>query len=567
MSVSNEINRISNNVKNALNAVEEQGVAVPASANSDNLAELISRIGNDCSISVSKTGSVSTLTVTDKNGTQSVQIEDGEDGDDGTSVTVKSVSESTADGGSNVVTFSDGKTITIKNGSKGSTGADGAKGDKGDQGVAGVGIKSVTQTTTSSADGGSNVITVTKTDNTTSTFTVKNGSKGSKGDKGDTPVKGTDYWTETDKVEIIENTKNVCVAKNQGSENVGKILVVGTDGNLTLIDMPEASGDVTGVLDESNNILLSGNLADGTYTLKYENEDGTYTEIGTLEVGATTPTYTNLAEPTDSNWIVNGRIGSDGTNREDMASLKGHATNFIAVKAGDIVRVKGGDCVDNGYYQVGYSTNVVASTNKVVAEQIKSTTNNTYFKDASVTNGISQFTIVSDSIKYIRLTLINVNDVNDVIITVNEEIIDENTSSYTNFAEPNDTNTTDWSIWINNARVGSDGTYRSDEYVGGSGTPAVSNYIAVQNGDIVEYEGIYTKPKSSVLYDSSKGDPKCGALPNLTQYLSDVSEDGTNYSGQFAISNASIAYVRIGGYVLPDLKPISIKIKRNGKYL
>ena len=53
----------------------------------------------------------------------------GAAGKDGTSVTVKSVSESTADGGSNVVTFSDGKTVTIKNGSKGSTGA---KGDKGD---------------------------------------------------------------------------------------------------------------------------------------------------------------------------------------------------------------------------------------------------------------------------------------------------------------------------------------------------------------------------------------------------------------------------------------------------
>ena len=38
---------------------------------------------------------------------------------DGTSVTVKSVSESTIDGGSNVVTFSDGKTLTVKNGSKG----------------------------------------------------------------------------------------------------------------------------------------------------------------------------------------------------------------------------------------------------------------------------------------------------------------------------------------------------------------------------------------------------------------------------------------------------------------
>lgn len=40
---------------------------------------------------------------------------------DGDSVTVANVQESTADGGSNVVTFSDGKTLTVKNGSKGST--------------------------------------------------------------------------------------------------------------------------------------------------------------------------------------------------------------------------------------------------------------------------------------------------------------------------------------------------------------------------------------------------------------------------------------------------------------
>lgn len=47
---------------------------------------------------------------------------DGTNGKDGTSVTVKSVSESSADGGNNVITFSDGKTVTIKNGSKGSKG-------------------------------------------------------------------------------------------------------------------------------------------------------------------------------------------------------------------------------------------------------------------------------------------------------------------------------------------------------------------------------------------------------------------------------------------------------------
>lgn len=55
---------------------------------------------------------------------------DGINGKDGTSVTVSKVTESTADGGSNVVAFSDGKTLAVKNGSKGN------KGDKGDKGDA-----------------------------------------------------------------------------------------------------------------------------------------------------------------------------------------------------------------------------------------------------------------------------------------------------------------------------------------------------------------------------------------------------------------------------------------------
>ena len=78
------------------------------------------------------------------------------DGADGTSVTISSVSESTADNGSNVVTFSDGKTLTVKNGSKGSQGDKGDKGDKGDTGEAGY-----------------------------------------------TPVKGTDYYTTADKTEMV----------------------------------------------------------------------------------------------------------------------------------------------------------------------------------------------------------------------------------------------------------------------------------------------------------------------------------------------------------------------------
>jgi hypothetical protein len=45
-------------------------------------------------------------------------------------------------------------------------------------------------------------------------------------------------------------------------------------------------GGVIGTLDESNNILLTGALADGTYTLKYEYEDGTVADVGSIVVSS-----------------------------------------------------------------------------------------------------------------------------------------------------------------------------------------------------------------------------------------------------------------------------------------
>lgn len=50
----------------------------------------------------------------------------GEKGDPGTSVTISSIVESTEDGGNNVVTFSDGSILNVKNGNKGNDGTSGS---------------------------------------------------------------------------------------------------------------------------------------------------------------------------------------------------------------------------------------------------------------------------------------------------------------------------------------------------------------------------------------------------------------------------------------------------------
>lgn len=49
-------------------------------------------------------------------------------------------------------------------------------------------------------------ITITDRDGTTKSVQITDGAKGDKGDKGDnTPIKGVDYWTETDKAEIVQD--------------------------------------------------------------------------------------------------------------------------------------------------------------------------------------------------------------------------------------------------------------------------------------------------------------------------------------------------------------------------
>ena len=79
----------------------------------------------------------------------------GPAGTNGTSVTVSNVSESTASGGTNVVTFSDGKKINIKNGKDGKdgeagqSGEAGPQGDPGPAGQRGTGILRVTTAPTS----------------------------------------------------------------------------------------------------------------------------------------------------------------------------------------------------------------------------------------------------------------------------------------------------------------------------------------------------------------------------------------------------------------------------------
>lgn len=163
--------------------------------------------------------------VTGANGKDGADGKDGQDGTpathswNGTTLTVTSASGTSS---------ADLKGEKGDKGDKGDTGAKGEKGDKGDTGAQG-------EKGVDGKDGA-------------------DGENGKDGQDGYTPVKGTDYFTDNDKDEIVRRV-------------------------ITLL----GGTPVFGVVDNNNNIILSGSLESGTYTLKYECADGSVTVIGTLE--------------------------------------------------------------------------------------------------------------------------------------------------------------------------------------------------------------------------------------------------------------------------------------------
>lgn len=68
------------------------------------------------------------------------------------------------------------------------------------------------------------------------------------------------------------------------------------------------SGTITGGVGSDNVIVLTGVLEAGTYTVKYQNTDGSLTKIGTLTVGSS-----SVVEPTYENLIPSAKSFADTT--------------------------------------------------------------------------------------------------------------------------------------------------------------------------------------------------------------------------------------------------------------
>lgn len=165
-----------------------------------------------------------------KDGYTPVKGKDYFDGKDGTSISVESISESTEDGGDNIVVFSDGKTLTIKNGVKGSDGYTPQKNVDyfdGKDGVSTTHRWNGTTLTITSASGTSSVdLKGEKGDS------IK-GDKGDQGDKGDTGSAGSDGISATHKwdgtILTVTSASGTSSADLKGTP--GQTPFIGENGN------------------------------------------------------------------------------------------------------------------------------------------------------------------------------------------------------------------------------------------------------------------------------------------------------------------------------------------------
>lgn len=125
---------------------------------------------------------------------------------------------------------------------------------------------------------------------------------------------------------------------------------------------------VIGVVDENNNIILSG-FAEGTYTLKYKFDDGSVSDIASLTVGgAAEPEEPETPEePGDATvviaipWVEDLHIESDATKPDHETSGYLSTGEFMAIEDGYTYTLHSKTVANLSMYVLWYSDDVYTS--------------------------------------------------------------------------------------------------------------------------------------------------------------------------------------------------------------
>lgn len=92
--------------------------------------------------------------------------------------------------------------------------------------------------------------------------------------------------------------------------------------------------DVFGYVDENNTVVLSGNLADGTYTIKYEMENGNIVNVGNMVLDSTVyyAVTNTLTQCTNSNKV--SQVAEGSSYSATITANSGYAISSIKVTMG-----------------------------------------------------------------------------------------------------------------------------------------------------------------------------------------------------------------------------------------
>lgn len=297
---------------------------------------------------------------------------------------------------------------------------------------------------------------------------------------------------------------------------LGKTYTGGKAVSLTAEEIMEAiktaSGGVVAYLD-GNRLVLSGNLPDATYTAYYE-VNGELIEIGDLTLGSITPdpvTYTiRWVNYDDTVLEIDEKVPEGVTPEYNGATPTKPADNDYTYTFSGWADEKG-------------NVGVVAATANAIYTAV-------YDKTAKP-------------------------------------------AEPTNFAIPNETNKTDWSIWCNDARFGSDGGYRA---LTGN---VVTNYVAMEVGDIIRFTGLNVPTTGSSMNQGmhfSDADKTMLSATYLLWYTEKDYLDVTVNDGVYEVDTAKLVnhtkagaskYFRISGTPTGTFDDVVINVKRNGAWL
>ena len=122
------------------------------------------------------------------------------------------------------------------------------------------------------------------------------------------------------------------------------LIYIFVDGTPIGTGIPQGqSGDVFGYVDENNTVTLTGNLPDGTYSVKYEMENGTKVNIGNLVLDTNVYyTVTNtLTNCTNNNSAT--RVAQGSSYSATITANSGYTLKSVTVTmGGQSVAVSGG---------------------------------------------------------------------------------------------------------------------------------------------------------------------------------------------------------------------------------